>query len=510
MKKLYYNASSLGHPHMGVVLEKILEDKNDGHEVIFAYCHGVLPSCDFNVNGNQGVCNLCHHMYNNIKKEYLQGVKVIPIRKQNDTGKSSSFEFSRLEDLRKIKYRDINIGMSLLSYYISWTREMDGPMSAEQHHYFSTILKDLKAFVDIAYNLVEKETPDTIAVYNGRLYENRLFYDIATLKGIQFESLEVVGGPLWHEDKFYRTQFDNGLPHNIHGYQMQMDKVWNDTSRTLDEKMEIGSSFYYKRRTGQPAADIIFTKNMVENLLPDDFDSTKKNIVIFNSSDDEKAALGGEWDEGKLFPTQYDAIEFVAQHAPENAHVYLRIHPNLSKIKYSYHTDLYKLKKYTNLTIIEPTSPISSYALMDIADQVVVFGSAMGVEGCFWGKPVLLLWKSLYYELDTCYVPQSHEELIKMLNSDLTPKDKINAIKYGLFNLDRKVRVLEDRYIDINYPEKALLGRKLRLIDYMKICGSRSLFYILKEFILPRAYFRFCENKTPFPKATNMGTMDAC
>lgn len=490
---------------MGVILEKVLEDKNEGHEVVFSYCHEVLSSCDFNINGNQGFCNLCQYMYKTIKRDYLKGVKVVPIRKKKGGDLSGKFVFTRLEDLRRIQYRDVNIGMSLLSYYISYTREMEGPMSEEQHKYFDRLLVELKDLVDIVYDLIEKEAPDTIAVYNARLYENRLFYDISMLKGISFECLEVVGGPLWHEDKFYRTQFDNGLPHNIHNYQMQMEKVWDDTSRSLDEKMEIGSSFYYKRRTGQPAADIIFTKNMVENLLPEDYDKTKKNIVIFNSSDDEKAALGGEWEEGKLFKTQYEAIDFVAQHVPDNAHVYLRIHPNLSKIKYSYHTDLYKLKKHKNLTIIEPTSPISSYALMDIADQVVVFGSAMGVEGCFWGKPVLLLWKALYSELDTCYVPKTQDELITMLHSDLCPKDKVNAIKYGLFNLDRKVRVLEDKYIDFNYKKKVLLGKSFQILDYMRICGSRTLFDIIKNRLFPKYYFRFCKNKTPFPKPVNFG-----
>lgn len=508
MKKLFYSVCSLSHPSMGVILEKVLEEKHNGNNVIFAYCNGVLPSCEANIDGNCGYCSLCHHMYDNIINRYLDGVKIISVSSCDNNSDESGFAISRIEDLREIKYKGVCIGMSILSLYISHTREMEGLLTPKQKNYFVTLLVRLKKFVDIALDIIEKERPDSIAVYNGRKFENRLFYDISMLKGIKFECLEVVGGPLWHEDRFYRTQFDNGLPHNIHKYQEQMDMVWNDNSRTLEEKIEIGSSFYYKRRTGQPAADIIFTKNMVENLLPDDYDKTKKNIVIFNSSDDEKAALGGEWDEGKLFPTQYDAIEFVAKNAPENAHVYLRIHPNLSKIKYSYHMDLYKLKKYDNLTIIEPTSPISSYALMDIADQVVVFGSAMGVEGCFWGKPVLLLWKSLYYELDTCYVPKSQAELKEMLASDLTPKDKNNAIKYGLYNLDRKVRVLDDSYININMIEKNILGLRFHVVDYLKIIHSRTLFRLWEEFC-SRFLFKFYKNSTVFPVPEQVGTQSA-
>lgn len=507
MKKLIYSVCSLENPQMGVILERTLEDKNDGHDVVFAYCRGVLPSCNQNADGNQGMCSLCHYMYKNIIEKYLGGVKIVPCDKVLAENKAT-YSFSRIEDLRGIKYRDVNIGMSILSYYISHTREMDGPMDAQQHKYFETLLTELTKFVDVAYNLIESEKPEVVAVYNARLYENRLFWDICQRKGIKFECLEVVGGPLWHEDKFYRVQYD-GLPHNIHNYQLQIDHVWNDPSRSLEQKIEIGSSFYYKRRSGQPAADIIFTKNMVDDLLPDDFDKSKKNIVIFNSSDDEKAALGGEWDEGKLFSTQYDAIEFVAKNAPKDTHVYLRVHPNLSKIKYSYHIDLYKLKKYSNLTIIEPTSPINSYALMDVADQVVVFGSAMGVEGCFWGKPVLLLWKSLYYELDTCYVPKSHEELKQMLSSDLQPKDKVNAIKYGLYNLDRSVRVLENKYININNEPNSFLGINYHVVDFLRIMGSRRIYKIVKRFLAPKFYYRFSKCVTPFPKKITRGTQSA-
>ena len=79
------------------------------------------------------------------------------------------------------------------------------------------------------------------------------------------------------------------------------------------------------------------------------------NVMIFNSSADELAALGGEWDKDVLFNSQYEAIDYMLSHSSSAIHYYLRIHPNLKDVPYRFVTELYGLsKKHTNITIIEP------------------------------------------------------------------------------------------------------------------------------------------------------------
>jgi hypothetical protein len=63
----------------------------------------------------------------------------------------------------------------------------------------------------------------------------------------------------------------------------------------------------------------------------------------------------------------------------------------------------------------------------------------MGVEACYWNKPSILLGMSYYDKLDCCYIPQSHEETIDLMRTDLMPKPKTGALKYGFWELSRGI-----------------------------------------------------------------------
>lgn len=77
---------------------------------------------------------------------------------------------------------------------------------------------------------------------------------------------------------------------------------------------------------------------------------------------------------------------------------------------------------------------------MNAADKVISFGSTMGVEANYWGKPSILLSASEYYNLGVCYLPSSIEELCEMIKADLQPLAKEGALKYAFYLLDREVR----------------------------------------------------------------------
>lgn len=86
----------------------------------------------------------------------------------------------------------------------------------------------------------------------------------------------------------------------------------------------------------------------------------------------------------------------------------MRVHPNLKNVHYQYHLLLYDLSlKYPNITVIGADSDISTYDIMDNAEKVIVFGSTMGLESSYWGKPVILLSGSFYYYMNVCYIPKS-------------------------------------------------------------------------------------------------------
>ena len=491
MKKLFYCVSSLHSPHAGVILNKMLSDRKKGVEVVMAYCDRALPSCFTNVHGNTGICKVCRHMHRQIIHNYMPDIQVIPISAKQFSPSKTDFTYDDIFDLKKITYRDVNIGLSLLSYYTTITRKPSGKVTPKHRAYFDQILSALCSFVDYAYQLVDEVRPDAISIYNGRLYENRLFYEIAKAKGIHFESLEVC----WRiNEPAYRVEFEGDLPLDIHQLTRMCHDIWDHSKRSEEEKIKIGSSFFINRRTGKPTNDFIYIGQQVKDKLPEEFNEHERNIVIYNSSEDEIVSLGGDWDEGNLFETQYEAIRFVVDHLPENAHVYLRIHPNLKGLQASYHTDLYKLQN-SRLTVIPPESPISSYALMDMADKVLVMGSTMGAESCFWGKPVINLHKSEYYYLNVGYNPQTREELVQMLGEDLSPKPKDGALKYGYYYMATDERIQSDDAVPFNWFTVSFLGKKIPgCIEYLKLFGSSALFKAV--------YPRFADHCTRFFKNT--------
>lgn len=495
MKKLFYCTSSLHNPHAGVMLNKMLSDKRKGVDIIMAYCNRALPSCITNVHGNKGVCAVCRHMHRQIIKNYLSGIQIIEVSDRLFSKSEVDFSYTDILDLKKIVYRDVNIGLSLHSFFVTITRKPSGKVSSVERLYFDQILSSLCRFVDYAYKLIDEIKPDVITIYNGRMFENRLFYEIAINRGIEFESEEVC----WRiNEPSIRVEYHGGLPLDIKQLTQMSIDLWNNSKRSEKEKIEVGSSFFLNRRNGKPTNDFIYIDKQINNLLPNEFNEKERNFVIFNSSEDEIVSLGGDWDEDNLFGSQMEAIGFVLDHLPEDSHLYLRIHPNLKGLQADYHTDLYKLKD-KRLTIIPPESPISSYALMDIAEKVIVMGSTMGVESCYWGKPVISLHKSEYYYLDVTYNPQSKDELIRLLDDNLTSKNKKGALLYGYFYMALDERAVTDNEVEFNLYTGTFMGKKVPgVIEYLKFCGSSVLFRLLYPRFVAHCS-RFFKNTASLP-----------
>jgi len=87
----------------------------------------------------------------------------------------------------------------------------------------------------------------------------------------------------------------------------------------------------------------------------------------------------------------------------------------------------------SNLTLIEPASPISTYTLLDRVDRVLTFGSTVGVEATFWGKVSILAGRSIYEHLDAVYLARDHDDVMQMLGAEMSPKPIDEAVKYGFY-----------------------------------------------------------------------------
>jgi hypothetical protein len=251
-----------------------------------------------------------------------------------------------------------------------------------------------------------------------------------------------------------------------------MDENWNSRNGEKDRE-KIASEYFEKKRKGEMAADVVYTVDQIHDLLPSNWDSTKRNYVIFNSSEDEFFCIGESFDKYKIFENQVKGIHYLVEKTASDPtiHYYLRVHPNLKNIKFKYHTGLTSLfADYPNITVIPASSPISTYKLIDHCEKVIVFGSTTGAEANYWGKPVILLGGSLYHHLNVAYYPQNFIDLDALLLARLEPKPRLGALKFGLYFFGKRGQPY--KYVNFNYKMVKIGNKQLPIARCFEYKGS--------------------------------------
>ena len=467
------------------LIDEAISLSKAGHEVYFMYNNCSIGICSYNMSQNTYTCELCRRKMNRAVKLLPNGIKKINI--QDFWGdKKFHYDYNTAQDVKNIEYKNVKVGYAVMSSYITRTRNLAPLINESSRKYFDLLISATCGLTDALERAIQTIHPEKIYLWNARFIESRPVFDLAKANCIE---LVCIDNAKCHDGTNRKERFINHTPHDIVGMQKRCDELWEKVNLPNEEKVAIGKSFYERRRAGLRTNDKVYIGNQQAGQMPEDWNPKKKNIVIFNSSEDEFAAIGDEYDSKALFRSQYQGIRYIMDSLKGNQdyHVYLRIHPNLSKIPYRYHTELLSLpQKYENLTVIPGTDQISTYTLMDAAEKIVVFGSTMGVEAAYWGKPVILLAGAWYYYSGVCYVPQSHDELKVLLSQSLLPKDNEAAVKWGFY------RMYNDptghaQYIDID-SEWFNVG-KYHLWDehYLKLFGSSKL-YALYLYLVTRKY----------------------
>lgn len=477
---------------LGVLLDeakKLIEEKNA--QVYFIMCEGFLDICLANPTGNKSVCTLCKkHSLNVIKSTLGDKCTIVHLRDYYVEDSSISFEYKDAEDLKTLEYKGVKIGYASLSTYIHLTRNQQPKMNSTAKKYFDGLLAQAVRLTDAFQRVLDEIKPDVVSTYNGRFNEFRPVYEITLKNDIEISMYEVAR---LQDNRFFKQVFNNMLPHNVAENIWRVEECWNNPEFADGDNIILGQTFFERRRSGQIAGDKVYTGNMKHGKLPENWNLNKKNIVIFNSSEDEFVAIGDEYSSLSLFENQIDGLKAIFKRFKDDTtiHFYLRIHPNLAKIQYKYHTELYDFEKiYSNVTVIAPESTINSYDLISSSEKVIVFGSTIGLEATYWKKPVILLNCAFYYYADICYIPKTEQELFNLIPQALEPKENENILKYGLYYLDKTAVTIDKdeqfKYVDFNSFPISLMGRTLHGYNYQKLLGSKILSAIsinIKRFI---------------------------
>ena len=493
MNILFYAAHT---NHISVLLDEAIELANAGHRVYFVH-NCVMGTCAANPTENSIVCEICHRRMRKSLKLLPKSVITIPIsRFLTDANTSYHYEYNNLNDIKSIEYKQVKVGISVVSNYITATRNINPLIDNEARNFFDNLITASCRLTDALSKAIEILHPNRICFWNSRYFDSRPALDLAVANGIEYISYERTNDTYRRNCK---VRFINTTPHSVRGLYNKCNDLWNSVQLSEKEKINIGRDFFIRRRNGLAANDKVYVENQQQGLLPHDWDSSKRNFVIFNSSEDEFASIGDEYDRLALFPTQYKGIRFILESVKtcNNIHIYLRIHPNLASVTYRYHSELKELSKYyNNVTIIPAEDSVSSYALMDASEKIIVFGSTMGMEASYWGKPAILLTAARYYYSDLCYKPHSEEEFKQLLLATLPLKDNKDAVKWGFYFMYRNPNDYA-QHIDIDKHWFSIGKHRWLDIHYLKLFSSSKLYAIYTKLLV--RYYRHNATEISLP-----------
>lgn len=458
----------------------------EGYDVYFVGCDKSVNFCGFqNPRGCKLLCSICASA---MKKEIQKLVKEDPARYHFETvsallnkeivshANNMVFNYANTKELKELTYKGVEIGYAAFSSFVSLTRNVMPSYNKALKTYLNEVLRREVLLTDALDSYFDIINPELIIFHNGRMPNCKPPYCLAKEKGISFIATERIPSI----GKSIMDNFFNDVPHSYPAIHAKTEKMWKLAG---EEKYEIGKAFYDNRYHSKPAGDKIYTKDQKLGMLPDGFDTSKRNIVIFNSSEDEYFSISKKFDESVLFPNQYIALKTIFERYKDTkgVHFYLRIHPNLAQVPFKSHTMLYDLK-YDNVTIIPPASPISSYTLMENAEKVLVFGSTIGLESSYWGKTVIVMTMCYYSGYDVAYEPQNVTELFELIeNKNLKPKVALKENYYKLaYRLMQQVGEklkyysCSERMMHLPFNK----GKKLRVYSSFMLFGS-SVIYTL-------------------------------
>lgn len=327
-------------------------------------------------------------------------------------------ECRNLEDVKKIRYNNTNLGISIISSIISKYRCTDINIDIHKKDiiaYATYSILFLNKFIE--YITQKTEQKDIIFIYNGRHYNTHpesLYTESLSLEIYYYERIN--GGK--------KLIIQKPRIHDFISRSKTVKKFW---IKSIDKsKSDIGHLFFKKQGENK------FSKSNDKGLLIE-----KPYIVYFPSSEDEYACLDERIALSATFKSQRKAIKWLIDWASdqEKYKLVVRLHPNqknICKKDYQFwHNDI----RGKNTILIPSHSKIDSYQLATKAEKVISFLSTMGVEATYMGIPSITIGNPLYKGLDTVYEPLSPKQLKILLEAKIPPKKKESTIPFGYYSL---------------------------------------------------------------------------
>lgn len=402
-----------------------------GKQVKVSGCSGVRLYCEANVSFplNKDVCKGCVQKKNEALSQLKNaGVEVglIVDREAVDLN-SPAYQFTDITSLKAFVVDGFDAGMAALCSWVDLVKKSQ-PDCEGDWKTVSFFVSEAVRLYRHALKSLAVDRPDVVGIFNGRLIYTRPWLRACERLGVNFFCYD-------HGSDLSRLRIvENASMHSIAAFERDCLTHWDKRPDDQSAKKTAGD-FYMARLRGGDVLTSKFTATQQPDKLPAWWRSENRWVTVFISSMDEFAAIGKEWD-GGLYTDQLTGLRAITtdpRFVASDLHMAIRVHPRLAQIGGEEWKSFLSVAS-DRVFIVEPSSPVSSYALMFASEKVISFGSSMGIESAYFEKPSLLLKSSYYQDLGSCYFPSCHDELMTLLLDPHLPALPVDgAVKYGYF-----------------------------------------------------------------------------
>jgi hypothetical protein len=457
MKILFFHIGTPS-PILETELELIHKHEKAGDTVRVIQCSGGLPNCHWNLTHVNSLCAMCNSKFRNgwDALNFGANVELKQFHTKYKINKYIPEEFDTVDDIKKFQYDNENIGFGVASTLISLFR--DHRFDTKKH--ISDITRTLSTSLQV-YDTLKHEinefSPDVVYLFNGRVATHLPAKLLCKKLGIDYFSYEV------SPKKSHYGLLKNKVVHDTLSTEEidQLHLNWTSENRIAAE------SVLKKMRAGKTL--ITYTQAQKKGALPKKFDPNKRNIAIYNGTIDEYAGI--ENAKNKIYkPDETAGIYKILEslESDSNFFFYLRVHPHMREVTSttSQLVDIRELSlRFDNLHVIWPTDDIDSYALLESCEKIITFGSTVGIEATYWGKPSILADHAYYEGLNYAYLPNNHDELIKLLKGNIKPLSIDAALKSVFlmdYNGDTQFELFKEKKINNQSVIFTLEGNEIR------------------------------------------------
>lgn len=480
-KVIFYLPMSLMSPALEINLDLMQIYLDKGYDVTWVYCNGEFPTCDINPSHKWSSCHACKNrrkagfkwLDGRVK---LQNFYRLTDNQLNEVNQIERMNFASIDEVRKFTLNGADVGMAALSTLISRFREPHPDIDAYMVFFKAELKSAVIAYFSVC-NLLLEAKPDEFILFNGRTSLQRPALRAAQQLGVNCQVVE--GCENWSKYKLIKGTY----PHDIQYAKREVDINYSQSTLPFEEKLKIAKDYFDSRENGVAENFICRTGNQKKGLLPDNLSADCTNLVIFNSSEDEFVCIE-EWN-NPHYLSQNDGIARLMESLREtkDIRVFLRVHPNLSGLDNSQTRGIKAIQeKHPDLNVISAESKISTYALLKSCDVVLTFGSTVGIEAVYHGKPSILMGRALYEDLGCCIKPASHAELIDILHL-------ISKGQYLLQQENHDISIAKYGFYIREYGNSAVYRRPYNYIRHSLVKKGKEIF--LEQPVMTKLLFRF-------------------